>query len=342
MGQELIKENCLHRDAAIDILRFIGISLIILAHVSPPETLIQLRTFDVPLMLFISGLTLLGKSPDFSFRYFRHRAVRLLLPVYTFLTAYFLLVFILHSNGASINYSTETIVRTYLLLDGFGFVWVIRVFLLVALVTPILLYVRDKCSTSVVILIVILILFPLSYCVSQNIMMNNFFVREVLYYAIGYSTPLLIALKFAKMNLRQQLYTVTLFVVLLLFDGILLRHLLDGGGKTLLVFNHFKYPPQSYYLLYGITCSMICYLFIVKCKLYRYFEVFSFIGRNTIWIYLYHIPLIQITHIFNIAWFPRYLIVYGFSFLLCYIQVKVVMTIESHYECGNRLKFLKG
>lgn len=40
------------RDLYIDFLRFIGISLIILAHVEAPSGITQFRSFDVPLMVF--------------------------------------------------------------------------------------------------------------------------------------------------------------------------------------------------------------------------------------------------------------------------------------------------
>lgn len=45
------------RDLHIDFLRFIGISLIILAHVEAPSGITQFRCFDVPLMVFVSGLS---------------------------------------------------------------------------------------------------------------------------------------------------------------------------------------------------------------------------------------------------------------------------------------------
>ena len=48
------------RDPAVDLLRFIGISMIFLAHIGPPAALFQLRSFDVPLMIFVSGLSTPG------------------------------------------------------------------------------------------------------------------------------------------------------------------------------------------------------------------------------------------------------------------------------------------
>ena len=45
------------RDKRIDLLRFIGLSMIILAHVTPPDVIMQIRNFDVPLMVIISGIS---------------------------------------------------------------------------------------------------------------------------------------------------------------------------------------------------------------------------------------------------------------------------------------------
>lgn len=45
-----------------------------------------------------------------------------------------------------------------------------------------------------------------------------------------------------------------------------------------------------------------------------------FIGQNTIWIYLYHIPLIQATGMMSLPYIARYLIVYGIATVIVYIQ----------------------
>lgn len=127
------------RELSIDLLRFWGLSLIILAHVQPPELLFQLRSFDVPLMLFVSGLAFSGRNPDFSRSFFWNRIKRLLIPVYIFLTIYFILVFSAKALGINFGVTSHMVVDSYMLMEGIGFVWVIRVFLLVGLLTPILL-----------------------------------------------------------------------------------------------------------------------------------------------------------------------------------------------------------
>lgn len=50
------------RDIEVDVLRSIGILLIILAHIKAPLMLTIIRCFDVPLMVFVSGLCYSGKT----------------------------------------------------------------------------------------------------------------------------------------------------------------------------------------------------------------------------------------------------------------------------------------
>jgi len=44
------------RDSYIDFLRGLGLLLLVVAHTNPQEWLFQFRSFDVPLMVFISAM----------------------------------------------------------------------------------------------------------------------------------------------------------------------------------------------------------------------------------------------------------------------------------------------
>ena len=126
------------RDLYIDFLRFLGLSLIILAHINPPMELFQFRCFDVPLMLFVSGLTVSSGNPCSYVDYVTKRTMRLILPVWIFLAAYLPILYFVQFRFLPEQYLTgEMIVRSFLLLDNsIGYVWIIRVFLIVMLVTP--------------------------------------------------------------------------------------------------------------------------------------------------------------------------------------------------------------
>lgn len=330
----------MQRDPSIDILRFIGISLIILAHIAPPAGILQIRCFDVPLMLFVSGLTMFGRKPDFSWKFLAHRAKRLLVPVYTFLTIYFLLVFIAQQCGFDFGVRKEHVIGSYLLLDGIGFVWVIRVFLMVALLTPPLIWLSNHLSSAYICLISAGIVFGLDALISANVLTDNIVVREYLYYAIGYSIPMLIALKVPAMKTKEVLITLTFFVILCVCQFFFISSNFENFNW--LSFNNFKYPPQAYFLLYGIVMSLICYLLLNRCNLHKYLSIFTFIGCNTIWIYLYHIPLVQLTGKLGMPWHIRYLTVYLIAFLLCWLQVKLVNFLQSRYNWAIHLNFMKG
>ena len=337
------------RDASIDILRFIGISLIILAHVEPETHIFHLRSFDVPMMLFISGLTLSSRKPDFSPRYFAHRFTRLLLPVYVFLTAYFMLTGCLQGIGIDFGILQRHIIGSYMLNEGIGYVWIIRVFLLVSLITPFIILATQKLSKSLIFLFIFVMLVVIDVLISYGIGMQNVFVRDYVYYTLGYCIPFTCGLILPKLSLRKQLMFISIALTLLIIDwisGNSFAHLFDGlfGNQFMdfISFNNHKYPPQSYFILYGLLMSAICYVIIVKLKVYRFLTVFEFIGCNTIWIYLYHIPLIQITGKMDLHWGFRWLIVYALATLITYTQVKLVNRITSNYSWGKKFQFLKG
>lgn len=341
MSQSVTTNNALtKRDVSIDILRFIGLSLIILAHVSPPDALLQIRCFDVPMMLFISGLTMRGKAAKFSWSYIKHRTLRLLIPVYSFLTAYFILIFALQNAGLDFGVTLRHCISSYLLLDGIGFIWIIRVFLLVALLTPCLIWIAHKCSTKELFAICAFSAIGLDCLIREGVMMEYLLIRDFLYYAIGYSIPLLCALKASQLNLKGLSMAALFFFCLLAAQYAIVVRTIGGGNY--LMFNNFKYPPQAYYIFYGIFVSLFSYILIIRCNIYKALTIFSFVGCNTIWIYLYHIPIIQLTGHIGLPWFVRYIVVYVLAFSLCYIQVTIVNILQKKYEWAAKLNFLKG
>lgn len=67
-----------------------------------------------------------------------------------------------------------------------------------------------------------------------------------------------------------------------------------------------------------------------------------FVGQNTIWIYLWHIPLIQLTGLMDIHWLIRFILVYMMAVSICFIQVVIVDKLQDKYKKNTYLKYLKG
>ena len=125
----------------INLLKTIGLLLIVLSHVSPGYFLMQLRVFDVPLMVLISGY--LAES-SYSraktvFQYYLKRFLRLYVPTALFLTFFFLFY---DYTITPLPFSQIQIIRSYALLfsQTIGYVWIIRVFLLCALIVPLIIH----------------------------------------------------------------------------------------------------------------------------------------------------------------------------------------------------------
>lgn len=129
------------RDISLDYIRLIGIFLIILAHIPDvPSVVMAIRRFDVPLMVIISGY-LFSKVQTIEEKnisiYLSKRFKRLVLPVWVFLCIFFTaIVLIVKIIGYRYPFTLEQICRSFFLLDGIGYVWIIRIYLFVALIGP--------------------------------------------------------------------------------------------------------------------------------------------------------------------------------------------------------------
>lgn len=325
------------RNLTIDYLRFIGITLVVLAHVEPPELLFNFRCFDVCLMVFVSGLAYSGRKTDFTWNFFFHRFKRLVIPVYLFLSFYFVVVFIAKCVGVDFGIRWKHVVGSYLLTEGIGFVWIIKVFLLIALLTPFLNKIEQSITNTLVFFSVLMVLVTIVEIVIQNEVGAAFFlVREYVYYAAGYSVLFLLGLRVIRMNTRNTILILAGFVPMLVICAFV-----SGGGNFWQV-SSFKYPPQLYYVMYGVVMSILMYLIFEGKVLERGNSQLLFIARNTIWIYLWHIPFVQITGLFLHEWYLRYVIVYFGAVMMCFLQTTTIGFLRNKYGAKSFYKFLIG
>ena len=148
MNQE-VKE----RDYKIDILRFIAIICIILSHTKPPETIFLLRNFDVTLMVMIMGASfyLSNNNKNINYRnYIINRFYRLIVSTWIFLFIFFIAFYIISLlTNTEYRFGLKSILESYLLIErtgykGIGYVWIMSVFFLIAILNPIILYISNK------------------------------------------------------------------------------------------------------------------------------------------------------------------------------------------------------
>jgi len=314
------------RNGFIDTARFIGLSMIILAHVDPPDIIFQLRNFDLPFMVLISAFpfTLASTKVNNYGSYLYKRFKRLILPVWIFLTLYFSALFVFQPDSQIL--SLYTIATSFALISGIGYVWIIRVFFLVALMTPLLLAINKKVTNNTSYFVFISMLFiAFEFYVSnfniENMGVAGNLLSMVINFIIPYSLVFMIGLRLPILSLSQtrMLGTIclTIFVSICFY-----LYFVNGSVVPTQVF---KYPPRLYYFSYAIGVGALVWSFIVPIEkgfsLLKLKNISSFIGQNSIWTYLWHIPFVQVI---EGPFLLKYVLVYMASVVLTYIQVTLV------------------
>lgn len=319
------------RDVVFDILRVIGLFSIILAHVNPPNVLWALRTFDVPLMVLVSGAVF---QIGFSGRtialgaYFRKRAFRLLAPVYVFLVFYFAVSAIVTPG----RFHGAMIWRTFLLLDGIGYVWIIRVFLIVALIAPFLLAWKRQLSPVGFlgllggIYLVHEVLF--AWFDSLAPFAGDDLIEFTVFYLLPYSVVFGLGLCWPGMSPSRA------FAIGIIALGVYVGLIVAFSGVPLftLMRDH-KYPPHLVYFWYGLGVSHLLYaavlsLFHPSGKLSATIE---WLSASSLWIYLWHIPgltiagkIIERFHFGRTRFAAAWILTVVFAVTVTYVQKVLV------------------
>ena len=324
------------RNNYIDFLRFIGLSLIILAHVHAPNIIHQIRCFDVPLMLFVSGLAYSNKDVKASWKkFFFPRIKKLLIPVYLFvlvdLAAFYL-------TDRDIN--TESTIRTlFLCEDGaVGYIWIFRVFILIMLITPLLCKINRTLShkqfwflMQLLYALQCLIVWLMRYITSEPLISVY---RETLPYLVGYAILFMLGLRLCQTDRKQEnIFLIAITIISLVASSLYYTkyHAIIEPTPC------YKYPPQSYYIIYGLWASAALWKLRHTLNPPANNKLVLFIGRNTIWIYLWHIVFVTITnHLFE-SWLVKYILTYIFALLFYYLQYTVITRLnqKKNYEALN-------
>lgn len=325
-----------NRDYSIDFLRFLGLTMIILAHTDVPGILFQARNFDVPLMVLISGVaySLSHQKKERYISYISQRLIRLALPVWIFLLFYFSTLKIFSPNAKELDFNT--IYTSFLFLGGIGYVWIIKVFLLISLIAPLLHFINKKIESDFIYLTLTIFFYCFYELVILNITINNiyvrFFVANYIYYFLAYSTIFWIGLRIA--NLPR----IIIFFSALLFLGVFGFHLasLYFENNSIVSTQFSKYPPTSYYLSYSLMISLI--LWMLKNTICNQLSLYSlpsafirFVSKNSIWIYLWHIPFVENIELYFVL---EFIAAYLFATTIVFIQVCIVKYLAT-YKFNN-------
>ncbi len=341
MNQE-VKE----RDYKIDILRFIAIICIILSHTKPPETIFLLRNFDVTLMVMIMGASFYlsnnNKNINYS-NYIIKRFYRLIVSTWIFLFIFFIAFYIISLlTNTEYRFGLKSILESYLLIErtgykGIGYVWIMRVFFLIAILNPIILYISNKIKYNRnyfigLILIYILYLGLISINSKLSGVIKLIF-ENIIISLIGWGLIGSIGIRLKKMS-KKELYIYG-SISLIIFICLAYHYNFDST-------QNYKYPPTIYYISYGVFVSLFLLIILDFECIYNIFNnrCVKYISTNSLWLYFWHIIPIYILKIYgssipliNSNFITRFIFIFTFAMIITIIQGYAKTKIRHKKRC---------
>lgn len=359
MKHPLEQTQSAKRDIRFDILKTISILCIILAHVIPEDKILfHLRNFDVPLMVIISGTLFYysNNNRKYSlFIYLQRRIPRLIAPVWFFLSFYFILTYAIFALlNKNYPFSLQEIINDFILLngttDGIGYAWIIRVFMIMAIISTSILNLYRACKGKrlfFVLLLISYLCYEVIFKLVENIKLENklalSFINSYFLYLIPYGC--LFGLGITLPSMRRKFIAFIAGIFLMVFSLLAIYYYYKQG---VIVFpQSFKYPPRLYYLSYGVFMSMLAFLVVDKLCVSEdrnfVMRTIVFISSSTLWIYLWHILFLfywkklvseflpTITNNFVIS----FIVISCVSITVTYVQKKSFLKIINNTQFGQ-------
>ncbi len=358
----LEKKNKNQRDIRFDILKTIGLFCIIFAHIGPENNVFfHLRRFDVPLMVVVSGALYAyscGNKQISFWSYVKKRLPRLIAPVWLFLIFYFIATYIIFSFlSKPYPFSSQKILETFLLLKGIGYVWIIRVFTLVALFANFSLYIYRLCKSEVKFLTLLsltylgyefLLILTQRFGFWKRIIFLDVIINDYLFYLLPYGCLFGLGMIIPKLRSKSILLISGLFLSLFLLQAVYFYHSLGHFISN----ENFKYPAKSYYVFYGAFMSMLAYFIVDKLSVkYNLLErdnllirLIVFISSSSLWIYLWHILFVYYWQNLIAEYLPALTSNFTVSFLvvafgaiaITYLQKQGVFQVIAKTKVGQK------
>ena len=304
------------REYTIDLARVISTFLVMLAHVSIPNNIREIRSFDVILLIFISGRCINYKN---YFHYLLKRFKRLVVPTWGLLIVLFSITEVVCKIlKKGMIYTPLQIVNSFLFFnDGIGYIWIIRIYLGIAIILPFIFYLLKYIRNDAIkILIIYVFLVVLAYLkIDIKNLSFKYYIYEILVYTV------ISSLSYSIFNIENEERRNRLMYLLLLVSLFFTVSLSING----FIPNENKYPPRGLYIFYGIFMSILFFKLLEKIefkfkKLY-FFNIILYISQQSFNLYLIHIIVLSFINLsskhfcFKFNWFVEYLLVVFISIL---------------------------
>ncbi|WP_155287679.1 acyltransferase family protein [Lacticaseibacillus zhaodongensis] len=314
------------RDSRIDILRSLAILLIVLAHTYSTRAISEFRCFDVPLMVFLMGSSYyLSEQKHHGTRsygsYLWARIKRLLIPTWIFIVVYFLAFGLLHLLGFTfVQLDLHKFLLSVTLISGIGYVWIIRVFLIVALCSPLLLRLAQHIKNVWGLLLLEFAGLALqsvllsAYKIAFNRLPSQSTGAQIVFEATGYLLIALVGMWAVHQSVKGLAIAggadAAVFGILMLAQGVV-----SVGAQ--------KFPPTAYFIAYGLAASLLLMAFLTVVK-WGAGKAIGWLSRYSLELYYWHtFPVTVIMALIpNWSWLVRYPLTLAGGLVITWLQTK--------------------
>jgi peptidoglycan/LPS O-acetylase OafA/YrhL len=276
-----------NRNTAYDIIKIVAVISAMLVHFELNTNISQILAYSVPLLIFLSGiLSSSSQNNNYGF-YLLKRVKRIVFPSYVmicFVMIARLFVFLCNKGDF---YSFDRVLQTIFLCDyGIGYIWITRIFLIIAVATPVLSKINNKVENDCVLLLIFA--FSLAaYTVIERALLP--FHKEIWFQYTVYMIPYFMIFLLGQRFTRRKLVPIIASAVGLI------------GFVHLSIENGFhpsseKYPPELQYILYGIFSAVVLVWLFSFTNQFRFSQKaqdkFAWFSSESFNIYLVHATLI--------------------------------------------------
>lgn len=318
------------RDIRIDALRALAILLIMLAHTRPPQWLYELRDFDVILITFILGASYrLSTERKTKIKpyltYLKERFMRLIIPAWIFLTLFFLTLFIFITiTNQTFPFSFRKVLSSYSMIWGIGYIWVIRVFFIIAILSPLLYWLAKKATRPLqklsLIVVCLLLQKALNALVSGLSGMSHTIFEQYVAISFGYALAALVGMWAIRQSKKENLFLFSCFLILFLFTA---------NDQNLPSIEGNKYPPTVYFISYGLAISLLLFWLVsnqVVKQMLQKIPGIDWLSQHSLELYYWHLFPIMYFNLFveQDPWLLRFLTTFPIALILTLLQSKLV------------------
>ncbi len=226
------------------------------------------------------------------------------------------------------------VIKTFLLQNNsYGFVWIIRVYLLCALIVPFIGKLDFSKTRTILGVVIVYVLYEL--CCQYEIGIYAKVIGQTVFYVIPFGIVLLLGFCYRDFSKKVRLLVAVLFTAS--FAIIEFVYFMKFGEFCFV--QPYKYPPRCIYIIHALMyISLLMLLENVFVKIGKNAFI-VFVSRSSLWIYLWHIAFLALVDNFFTSsfWGVKFLIVTSLSVFVVFLQNKLIDSIEEK----NKLPFLK-